>query len=172
MRTKLVTVFALLATLCCSQGCTQKKRVQLECNLSSVRSVTKNMMATIKGMQNSIKDDNPDRKLLKKFTKPCRKKGVDLPVIIDILDIYKTYIFSKMDEMLLIKLENLQDTLEHCVFKLSANQHSKNKTSRTKKNVRSLEKTFKKLDKSDFYKAVLEFKTVLVWISMFQGRDE
>ncbi|XP_062384184.1 uncharacterized protein LOC134071473 [Sardina pilchardus] len=176
---KCVTLFVLLATLRCSQGCSKRKRVLAGCNLATARIVTKNMMGTIDAIKISIPDDNIHVKLLTNFTKPCKKMGVDLPVIIDILDIYKTYIFSNMDEKWLIKLENLQDALEHCVFELSEKRHSKNRLSdiRTEKNIRKIEDlkiTFKKLEKpsTDFYKALLEFKTVLVWLDMFKGSEE
>lgn len=45
------------------------------------------------------------------------QRGVDLPVVIDILDIYKTHVFSKLNnnERFMVPILKIKDTLEHCV---------------------------------------------------------
>ncbi|XP_042170907.1 interleukin-26 [Oncorhynchus tshawytscha] len=110
-------------------------------------------------------------RLLPKICTTCAKKQLGIWEINKILDVYSNVfnqdslegLYPKHFEDLLARLKtDVQSCLVECPTRPTW----------TKTTIRKMENTFKKLDTNGIYKAIGEFKTVLLWISDMRERKE
>ncbi|KAK6292331.1 hypothetical protein J4Q44_G00369150 [Coregonus suidteri] len=108
-------------------------------------------------------------RLLPKICTTCAKKQLGIWEINKILDVYDNvfnqksleHLYPKHFEDLLARLvKDVQSCLVECPTRPKW----------TKTTIRKMENTFKKLDTNGTYKAIGEFKTVLLWISDMRER--
>ncbi|XP_065146192.1 interleukin-26 [Paramisgurnus dabryanus] len=159
---RILTLLALCAFLCCSQG-----REQEECLKENIRlPMIKEMQQTFPEIHKSLpKDTRASKRILGKLKK-CSKNIADFK---QLLDIYDEHVFQKLLKnhphqipgAFMNSFKTLRNDMDRCV----------NRGPQTPSRcARETLKKMKKLTQDDLHKAVSEFQNVLLWISQTMDR--
>ncbi|KAL1275718.1 hypothetical protein QQF64_035341 [Cirrhinus molitorella] len=161
---RIVTLLALCAVLCCSQGHKQE-----EClNQHIPPTMIKDMMETSEFIQKSLpRDSAPFHRILGKLKK-CSKK-LNVADFKRILEIYDEHVFQnlwknnthQLPKMFMDSFVRLKDTMEICETK-----GKQTLSLCAREDLKTIEDTFKTLQPKGLFKAQSEFRSVLVWISI------
>uniref|UniRef100_A0A671QND1 Interleukin 26 n=1 Tax=Sinocyclocheilus anshuiensis TaxID=1608454 RepID=A0A671QND1_9TELE len=160
---RIVTLLTLCAVLCCAQGHKQE-----EClNLHITPPMIKDMMETSELIHKSLPRDNaPFQRILGKLKKCSRKLNV--PDIKRILEIYDEHVFQKLwknnthqlPNLFMDSFTRLMDIIENCETK-----GKQTPSHCARENLKTIEDKLKMLQPKGLFKAQIEFRSVLVWIS-------
>ncbi|KAF4114724.1 interleukin-26 [Onychostoma macrolepis] len=162
---RIVTLLALCAVLCCSQGHKQE-----EClNQQILPPMIKDMMETSELIQKYLPRDNaPYHRILEKLAQKRCSRKLNVADFKRILEIYDEHVFQKLwknnthqlPKMFMASFARLKDRVEICETK------GKKTLSRCARvNLKTIEDKLKMLQPNGLFKAQREFSSVLVWIS-------
>ncbi|XP_050963139.1 interleukin-26 [Labeo rohita] len=161
---RIVTLLALCAALCCSQGHKQEECLSRHIPLTMI----KDMMETSEHIQKSLpRDDEPFQRILGKLSKRCSRK-LNVADFKRILEIYDEHVFQKLWKnnthqhlkMFTDSFARLKDMVEICETK-----GKQTLSLCARENLKTIEDTFKTLQPKGLFKAQSEFRNVLSWIS-------
>nr|AQX17675.1 IL-26 [Ctenopharyngodon idella] len=166
---RIVTLLALCALLCCSQGHKEEECLNHNIQLPLI----KDMINTSELLQKPLDRDNrPFHRILGKLKK-CYKK-LNVADLKRILEIYEEHVFLKMwkndthhsTKKFMDSFMRLKNVMEICEPK-----GQKTLSICARENLKTIEDTLMTDEPGVHIKAMREFRSVLVWISLAMDRS-
>ncbi|KAG1953099.1 interleukin-26 [Pimephales promelas] len=164
---RIITLLALCALLCCSQG-----QMQEEClNEIIPPHMIKEMINASKFIQERLdRDDKPFHRILGQLKKCYMKRRMNVADLKRILEIYDEHVFQKLwknnnhhqsTKMFLEVFKRLKSNIEFC-----ETEGKQTLSSCAREKLKKIEDTFRMPEPRVQSKAMREFHNVLVWISL------
>ncbi|KAK9975859.1 hypothetical protein ABG768_021090 [Culter alburnus] len=165
---RIVTLLALCALLCCSQGHKHEECLNHNIQLPMI----KDMINTSELIEQPLdKDNRPFHRILRKL-KNCYKK-LNVADFKRILEIYEEHVFQKMwkndtrqsTKMFMDSFKRLKAVMENCEPK-----GKQTLSICARENLKTIEDTLMMDEPGVHIKAMREFRSVLVWITLAMDR--
>ncbi|KAK7129950.1 hypothetical protein R3I94_009157 [Phoxinus phoxinus] len=173
---RIVTLLALCAVLCCSQGHMQEECLKERIPLHMI----KEMIKTSKFIREPLDRDNkPFHRILGQLKNCYKKRKLNVADLKRILEIYDEHVFQKLwknnahqsTKMFLEFFKRLKGNMESC-FSLTPETEGKRTLSLcAREKLKKIEDTFMMPEPGVQIKAMREFHNVLVWISLSMDRS-
>ncbi|XP_056100396.1 interleukin-26 [Rhinichthys klamathensis goyatoka] len=167
---RIVTLLALCALLCCSQG-----QMQEEClNKIIPLHMIKEMINASKFIQEPLDRDNkPFHRILGQLKNCYKKRKLNVADLKRILEIYDEHVFQKLwknkthqsTKMFMEFFKRLKGKIEFC-----ETEGKQTLSSCAREKLKKIEDTFMMPEPGVQIKAMREFHNVLVWISLSMDR--